>query len=99
MVVIGILKNLPAAMLILVCYGGFGRRVYPSEVVNTSLQSAHEPGDVSNTSASGNVTERHPLKVIPGVKLFGVSAGIVSLDDGRKCGMAYQVIGKLRAQR
>ncbi len=96
--VTGIQNNLPVAMLIPVCYGGFGRRVDPYELINTSLLAAHEPGDVPGTSASGNVTERHSHKVIPGIVLFGVSVGIVSLDDGRKYCRAYQVIDKLRAQ-
>ncbi len=57
-----------------------------------------KPGNVSNTSASGNVTEHHPHKLIPGIELSGVPVGIVSLDDGRKCGTDYQVIDKLRTQ-
>ena len=35
--IVVILKKLPVTMLILVCYGGFGRRVYPSEEAYTSL--------------------------------------------------------------
>ena len=55
-------------------------------------------GDIPNTSAAGNVTERHLNKVVPGIELIGVPEGVIGLDDGRKCGVAYQVIDKLRAQ-
>ena len=47
---------------------------------------------------SESVTEGHPDKVIPGIELFGVPVGVICLDDGRKCSMAYQIIDKLSAQ-
>ena len=41
---------------------------------------------------------RTAMQVIPGIELFGVPVGVICLDDGRKCSMAYQIIDKLRTQ-
>ena len=64
-------------------------------MVDTPLSAAHKPGDIPNTSATGNVTESHPDKMIPGIELFGVSVGMIRSDNGRKCAMAYQIVDKL----
>ena len=96
--IIRIPENLPAAMLILVGYGGFRGSLLTTQVVDASLQTAHEPSYITDSPATGNVAERHPDKVVPGVELFGVSVGVMLSDNGRKCGMAYQIVDKLGAQ-
>ena len=65
-------------------------------MVNTSLQTAHESGNVANATTTGNVTESHPDKMIPGIELFGISVGMIRSDDRRKCAMANQIVDKLR---
>ena len=65
-------------------------------MVNTSWQTAHESGNVTNATTTGNVTESHPDKMIPGIELFGISVGMIRSDNGRKCAMAYQIVDKLR---
>lgn len=85
-------------MLILVAMVDLEVGLLTAQVVHASLQAAHESDNVTNASATGNVAERHPNKMVPGVELFGVSVGLMLSDNGEKCAMAYQIVDKSGTQ-